>query len=231
MTMQKRKICFIMAVMLLAASLPRPALPRQPWHSFSPGTAAARASTVGTGQSVGASSAAVNQADDADLATGATKIKVNRSKLVLGVGETFQLKASVVSEDDVDSQLNFFTYYNRISVTKKGKVTAKSTGRASVVVEASNGVVKVVWITVKKAPKKITLKDKAKTLKKGKKFQIKVVLPQKTASNKITYKSGNRKVASVSASGKVTAQKAGKTVITAKTYNGKKAQMRVTVIR
>ena len=45
----------------------------------------------------------------------------------------------------------------------------------------------------------------------------------------MTYKSSKKSVASVSSSGKITAKKKGKAVITVKTYNGKKAKLTVTV--
>lgn len=54
-------------------------------------------------------------------------------------------------------------------------------------------------------------------------------LPKNTASNKITFKSANTKVAKVSVTGKVIAVKTGKTTITIKTFNGKKAVLKVRV--
>ena len=82
---------------------------------------------------------------------------------------------------------------------------------------------------MKPAPKKITLNAKKKTLKKGKSFQIKVKLPKNTASNTIKYKSSNKKVASVSAKGKVKAVKKGKATITVTTFNKKNAKITFTV--
>lgn len=177
------------------------------------------------------SPAIVNEIEDEDQVMGATEITVNKETLEMGVGEKFKLKASVVSEDDVDDELYFFTYdTNKLKVTKKGKVTAINTGRASVVVEASNGFVKVVWVTVKKAPKKVTLNARTKRLKKGKTFQIKAKVPKKSANNTYTYSSSKKSVATVSKKGKVKARKRGSTVITVKTYNGKKAKMTIIVV-
>ena len=81
----------------------------------------------------------------------------------------------------------------------------------------------------KKAPGKITLNSEQKTLKVGKKFQIKITLPKNTASNKISYSSNKKSVASVSSSGKVTAKKKGTAIITVKTFNGKKAKLNIIV--
>ncbi len=82
---------------------------------------------------------------------------------------------------------------------------------------------------VKRAPKKITLNASEKTLKAGKKFQIKPALPKNTASRKITYVSNKKSVASVSQKGKVTAKKKGSAVITVKTFNGQNAKLKIIV--
>ena len=83
-------------------------------------------------------------------------------------------------------------------------------------------------IVVKKAPSKITLNAKSKTLKKNKTFQLKVKLPSGSAG-RITYTSSNNKIATVSSKGKIKAKKKGKATITAKTYNGKKAKIKIVV--
>ena len=84
-------------------------------------------------------------------------------------------------------------------------------------------------VTVKNAPKKISLNKKSTKLKKGKTFQIKVKFPKNTASNKLTYKSNKPKVAKVDANGKVKALKKGKATITVTTFNKKKAKITITV--
>ena len=114
-------------------------------------------------------------------------------------------------------------------MNKKGKIEALNAGTAKVLVEAFNGKLAVIDVTVKQPPKKISLNKKVKTLKKGKKFQIKVKFPKNTASANLTYKSSNKKVAKVTANGKVKALRKGRTVITVKTFNKKKAKMTIIV--
>ena len=81
-----------------------------------------------------------------------------------------------------------------------------------------------------KKPTKITLNAKSKTLTVGKSFQLKVksVKPTK-ASKAVTYKSSNKKVATVSSKGKITAKKAGTATITVTMKSGAKATCKVTV--
>ena len=110
-----------------------------------------------------------------------------------------------------------------------GTVNAKKAGNTVITLQTPNGKTCRVKVTVRNAPAKLKLNAAAKTLKTGKSFQIKVTLPAKTASYSRKYISSNKKVASVSASGKVKAGKKGKAVITVKLYNGKKARLKITV--
>ena len=157
------------------------------------------------------------------------KVNLPEKKLTLGAGEKYQLNASISPKNATDKKLTYKASGNKVKVTAKGLVTAKKPGKAKITVKAKNGKKAAVTITVKKAPKKVTLNAKKKTLKAGKTFQIKVKLPKGTASRKITYTTSKKKVASVSSAGKVTAKKKGSATITVKTFNGKKAKLKITV--
>ncbi len=110
-----------------------------------------------------------------------------------------------------------------------GKITAKKTGSSRITIQSSNGKTAAVQITVKKKPGKIKLNAKTKTIRAGWKFQIKAKFPKGTASHKLTYSSNRKSVATVSSTGKITARKKGTAIITVKTYNGKKAKMKIIV--
>ncbi len=158
-----------------------------------------------------------------------TKIKINVKKLTLGVGETYTLKASALPANAANKKLRYSASNKKITVNSKGKVTAKKTGSAKITVKSSNGKKATVQVTIKKKPTKIRLNAKTKTIRAGWNFQIKAKFPKGTASNKLTYTSSRRAVASVSSTGKVTARKKGTAIITVKTYNRKKAQMKIIV--
>ena len=125
--------------------------------------------------------------------------------------------------------LTYKTSNNKVTVNMFGKITAKKTGSCQITVSSSNNKKAVVTVTVKKKPGRINLNQKSKTLKVGKQFQIKPKLPKGTASYQITYTSKKKSVAAVSQTGKVIAKKKGTTVITVRTYNGKKATIRIRV--
>ena len=115
------------------------------------------------------------------------------------------------------------------SVDAQGKVKAKKVGRAVITVRTAKGTSANLSIRVKKAPTKIMFSARKKTLKAGESSRIKVRFPAKSGSYKITFTSSRKKVAAVGADGKIRALKKGKTVITARSFNGKKARMVVTV--
>ena len=156
-------------------------------------------------------------------------VLVSTKKLTVGVGEKVQLEAGVYPRNASDRKLTYKPSNNKVEVSKKGRITAKKTGDCKITISASNGEKAVVKVTVKKKPGKISLNAKKKTLKAGKKFQIKPKLPKGTASYNITYVSNSKSVAVVDKNGKVTAKKKGNAVITVKTYNGKKAILKLRV--
>lgn len=77
--------------------------------------------------------------------------------------------------------------------------------------------------------KKIVVNKKRIVLKKDKKVKLKVKLKPANATEKVTFKSSNKKVAKVTKNGVVKAVKKGKCKITVKTASGKKAVVKVTV--
>ena len=77
--------------------------------------------------------------------------------------------------------------------------------------------------------KKVIVNKKKIVLKKGKKVKLKAKLKPANATEKVTFKSSNKKVAKVTKKGVVKAVKKGKCKITVKTASGKKAVVKVTV--
>ena len=74
--------------------------------------------------------------------------------------------------------------------------------------------------TSQKATRKIKLNRRKLTLKKGKSFRLKVTLTPADSQDKITYKTSNKKIATVGKKGKIKAKKKGKVKITV--ISGKK---------
>lgn len=81
-------------------------------------------------------------------------------------------------------------------------------------------------------PQKIKITNVKKKLKKGEKYQLQYkITPTNSTNKKVTFSSSKTKVASITKKGKITAKKKGKTKITVKTQNGKKASYMLTVVK
>ena len=120
-----------------------------------------------------------------------------------------------------------------VTVSKSGKITAKKVGTAVVRITMKSGATAKCKVKVQKAAVKLTKiavnsKKVNLNLKKGPKtYKLTATKAPITVVNKVTFTTSNKKVAVVSKSGKITAKKAGKAVITVKC--AKKVQ-KVTVV-
>ena len=110
-------------------------------------------------------------------------------------------------------------------VDKKGKITGKKAGKATVTITYTNGSRRIFQVKVQKGIVKTTAVSVNKRniilAKKGKSFQLKVTLTPVTSQQKVTYKSSNSKVAAVNLKGKIVAKKKGTATITVKSGNKK----------
>ena len=157
-------------------------------------------------------------------------LEKNSTKMVIGVKESVRLHPVFTPSDAADQSVTYKSSNDKVaSVTQGGVIRAKKKGNAVITLTSANQKTYRIKVTVKQAPKKVTLGAKTKTLKKGKTFQIKAKLPSGSAAFGIQYKSSNKKVVSVDAKGKVKARKKGSATITVKLYNRKKADMKITV--
>ncbi len=147
-------------------------------------------------------------------------IQVNASRITLKTKQsTSKLQVSgLAAGDSVQSYQSSNTKI--FTVARNGKITAKSkAGTAKLTIELASGLKKTVTVKVQKkavattkitgVPKKLTLQIKSSQI-------LKPVLAPITSVEKITYKSSNKKVASVNSKGKISAKKKGKAVITVK---------------
>ena len=116
------------------------------------------------------------------------------------------------------------------------KASKKSTGKVVITIVTAKKQKKTIQVNVQKGsvaawsltgvPEKVTLKLKPQ---KKKVYQLKPVVTPVTCKTKVTYSSSNKKVATVSKTGKITAKKAGTAVITVKVGKKISAKCIVTV--
>ena len=157
------------------------------------------------------------------------KVKLNVSSAPLQLRKS--TTAIKVKSKNATDQVSKWTSSNKKIITvnaRTGKITAKKVGKAYVIVTMKSGVQAKCRITVQKKAVKTTKVSVNKTkvtlkLKGGRKtFAITASKTPVTSPEKITYKSSNKRIATVSSKGRITAKRAGKTKITVK--SGKKTR-------
>ena len=133
-------------------------------------------------------------------------------------------KATIkVTKTKVTGKVTFKSSNKKVAtVNSKGVITGKKAGKAVITVKVGK-YTKKLTVTVKKPSFKLT-KSSAK-LKKGQKVTIK---SKAAPAAKVTYKTSNKKVATVNSKGVVTAKKKGTAKITVK-CNGITKTFKVTV--
>lgn len=139
-----------------------------------------------------------------------------------------------MASKDKKDKVVYWSSSNRKAVQvdkKSGKITAKKAGKAYVTVTMKSGASARCLIKVqnkKVAVSKLKVSPTKVSLKKGQKLTIKTSIIPLTATDKVSYSSSNKKVASVSAKGVIIAKKKGKAKITVRA-GSKKATIMVTV--
>lgn len=173
-------------------------------------------------EAVGAEETAAAQANAAEAA-----FHLNMAQCALGLKETYRGLSATGGSGSVT-----WTSSNKKIVrvnAATGVIKGLKKGKATVTATCGGATASVV-VTVKNAPKKAVFKPKKLRLGAGTTpVQLKLKLGKGGASAGTAYVSSNDAVASVDANGMLTAKSAGTAVITATTYNKKKATCKVTV--
>ncbi len=152
----------------------------------------------------------------------------SKQDITMGKGEITKL-TKLLSE--YVGEINWSSSNTKVvKVNEKGQIVAKRTGTAVITAEVGAGQKASITVNVKKAPKTLTLSKENITMKVGQYSSLDCTVNAGAAAYNLKYTSSDPKVVTVDAnSGKLTAHKAGKAVITAKTPNGKTASCTVYV--
>ena len=157
--------------------------------------------------------------------TAKTSITLNVSSLPLQKGKsTTAVKATLYDGDSIAKWESSNTKVAKVS--RKGKITAKKIGTATITVTTKNGATASVKINVQKnkvKTKTLTVTNvtaKKLSLKKGKSFTLKTAVTPLTSQDKVKFTSSDKKIITVNSKGKVKAVKKGSAKITIK--SGKK---------
>ena len=156
-------------------------------------------------------------------------ISVKQKKITLAKGQS--VAAPEVFFANGDRIVSWKSSKNSVAkVSKNGKITGKKAGKATITVSLASKKTAKITVTVKNKIPVSGLKADVKllTLKKGKSYQLKVERKPLNTTDKLSFKSSNTKIATVSSNGKIKAKKKGKVTITI-TAGKKKVSCKVIV--
>ena len=164
----------------------------------------------------------LNAAVEALVKADKVTITLNKKTATIYKGKTTTLKATVTGAEA--AKVTFTSNNTKVATVNKttGKVTAKAKGTATIT--AKYGDVKGTCKVTVKNPT-LTLSKTSASVKVGKTTKI---TAKATPSGKVTYKSSNKKVATVSSNGTIKGIKKGTAKITV-TCNGVSKTVKVTV--
>ena len=164
-------------------------------------------------------------------------ISLDLYELNLAIGSSKTLKATITSDENPEQAITWTSSAPEVASVKDGVVTGKQLGTAVITASLANGAKAecAVTVTEKVVPtEKIEIiasnaPISAKTLKKGETLQLTAKTTPEDATDKITWSSDNKEVATVDETGLVTTVGVGKTEIKA-TAGEKSATCVITVV-
>ena len=160
-----------------------------------------------------------------------TKITTSTKSLTLAKGATYKNLAPSITVAPVTSKEKVtYTSSNKkvATVSSNGVIKAKKAGTAKITVKSGK---KKVVVTVKVTgvkTTKLTGVPATKQIAKGKTFKIKATVAPKNTDDKVTYKSSDKKIATVTSKGVVKGKKKGTATITVQS-GSEKVTCKVTV--
>lgn len=156
-------------------------------------------------------------------AAGSVSVKLNKSSAMIYRNQTLQLNAVVTGSS---KKVTWKSGNSQIAaVNSSGRVTGKRAGTVTITATAGGKTAKC-KVTVKEPS--IRLNKTSAVIYTSGTTSVQLKAAVKGAGSKVTWTSSDKKTVVVDSKGKVTAQKTGTAVITAKA-NGKTARCKVTV--
>ncbi|MBQ2872472.1 MAG: Ig domain-containing protein [Bacilli bacterium] len=149
-------------------------------------------------------------------------IKLNKSSLSILIGSSETLTKIISPSNATNQDVTWSSSNPSVATVQNGKVTAKKVGTTIITASSSgyNATCKVTVIDTV-ALKKISLNKTSLTIKEKATEQLKITYTPSNATNKkVTWKSSNNNVVTVSSTGKITGVTSGTATITAISNDG-----------
>ena len=164
-----------------------------------------------------------------------TKLAFTSSSFTVKANEKLKLTYKVTPSNATEKNFKWSSSDKKIAkVSSSGVVTGVAAGKVKITVKTQDGKVKATCTVKVTVPAKgVSMSKTSLTIGVGKTAVLTANVKPKSATNKkVTWKSNNNDVVTVSSSGKITAKSTGSAVITATTKDGGfSCTCRVNVIR
>ncbi len=165
------------------------------------------------------------------------KITLTKGVLTIGVGEKYSLGSNVNSGAGCATRTYRTSNSSVVKMTKTnwtGEFVGVKPGVAYVTVRTYNGKEHSCKVTVKAAPKSVTISKKTLTLKVGQTATLSCWTNDGSGCAKRTFRTSNSSIVKMTKTnwtGSFKAVKAGTAWVTVRTYNGKESSCKVTVTK
>lgn len=160
-----------------------------------------------------------------------TGITLDKNELTIKVGKTATLTPTIEPADATNKNVTWSSSDETVATVSDGVVTGVKAGTATITAKTANGLTANATVTVEEIPvTKITLPTAKASMTIGGTMDLKPTIEPADATNThISWSSSKPGVATVDASGRVTAKGAGTATITGTAASGAKVTLVVTV--
>lgn len=167
----------------------------------------------------------------------ASGIKLSKSSMVLGVGESSEFRFSFT---DNTGSVNTTGYTGNLSVAKCStdgktvKVTGLNPGKTFITVRSFNGKTAGCAVFVKKAPEKVSVSRSYLKMGVGESSTLSYSVPEGSSAESAVFRTSNRnivKMTKTNGEAHFTAVAPGTAWVTVRLYNGKEASCRIDVCK
>ena len=162
-----------------------------------------------------------------DTPAAVSGITLSQTEISLNKGKTAVLTATVAPENAADKTVIWSSSNEKVATVSDGTVTAVSKGTATVTAKAGDKTA-TCTVTVKVPASKVTLNTKQIYMVKGKSVNVKATVTPSDTTDRTSWSTSNKKVATVK-NGKISAKQTGKATVTVKA-GSKKATVKVNVV-
>lgn len=211
------------------------------WKSSNPKVATVSANGLVTMKSAGTTSIICTSVDNPSIqafcnvrvlkAVSGVYLDIDSKEMY--VGENYRLTYLVTPSDaSTPTVIWESTNSSVVTVDNTGMLTAKAVGQAEIIIKTVDGsYMDLCTIVVKQKPTNVKLSVTNLTMNAGEYFYLDAVLtPVNSSREGLVWECVDTSIATVSSTGRVTAKKAGETIIMVKTENGATAYCKLTVL-